>query len=98
MSKTFDFPYTMMGSTCPSCGAARESIDGRSLRAAGGEMSDPLKVECPFCLAPNGEPCYEMFRQRRDGATLYVSSARVRTAFHAARLRAAEREEKEKSK
>ena len=34
MSKTFDFPYTMMGSTCPSCGAARESIDGRSLRAA----------------------------------------------------------------
>lgn len=34
MAKAFDFPYTMMGSTCPSCGAAKESIDGRSLRAA----------------------------------------------------------------
>lgn len=34
MAKTFDFPYTMMGSTCPSCGGAKESIDGRSMRAA----------------------------------------------------------------
>lgn len=34
MPKIFDFPYTMMGSACPTCGTARESIDGRSLRAA----------------------------------------------------------------
>lgn len=34
MAKTFDFPYTMRGDTCPTCGTARESIDGRSLRAA----------------------------------------------------------------
>lgn len=34
MPKVFDFPYTMMGSTRPTCGTASESIDGRSLRAA----------------------------------------------------------------
>lgn len=34
MPKTFDFPYTMRGNTCPTCGTVREEIDGRSLRAA----------------------------------------------------------------
>lgn len=34
MAKAFKFPYTMMGNVCPTCGSARESIDGRLLRAA----------------------------------------------------------------
>lgn len=37
MPKTFDFPYTMRGDTCPTCGTAREEVDGRSLWVADGE-------------------------------------------------------------
>jgi hypothetical protein len=51
-------------------------------------MSGPLAVYCTYCFADPGQPC-------RSDEWGY---GRRGTRPHAARLRAAEREEKEKSK
>ena len=51
-------------------------------------MSGPLAVYCTYCFADPGQPC------RADEG----GYGRRGTRPHAARLRAAEREEKEKSK
>ena len=48
-------------------------------------MSDPLKVKCPYCAAKPGYACTSAYDYRV-----------VRT--HAARVRAAEREERGKEK
>ena len=52
---------------------------------------DPLAVECPYCGAVPYAPC--RYRKRRSLKWSYYSQ---RDGYHAARVRAAEREKEEK--
>ena len=53
-------------------------------------MSDPLKVKCPYCGSPRGWKCVAL--------SGWMSRWTKRSKPHAARVRAAEREERGKEK
>ena len=66
-------------------------VEGRAMTAPA--KPDPLSVWCDYCRALPGKRCRILAPQATVGRAKYGPKD-----FHAARVRAAEREEKEKGK